>query len=203
MTEPATPPTEPIQPTTLTPEITPPVETTAAEEPKVEEPQVEEKAEEFIPLTAEKVKLPEGLQVEAPVMEKFLGILNDREGTAETRAQSLIDLQAEVAKSWSEKATADWDAYNTKLVEEVKADPEVGGAKLDTTLRSIATLIDTHGSPELRTVFDDSGAGNSLPVVKFMNKIAGLLAEGTAVSGNPVGTSEATQASKMFPSMKG
>ena len=126
--------------------------------------------------------------------------MNDSKMSAADRANGLANLQAEVLKGQSEKAMADWEALNATWQDEVKADPEVGGAKLDTTLASISTLINTHGSPELRQIMDATGAGNNLHVVRFMAKIANLLGEGRPAAGTPSPAAVSIE-QKMFPSM--
>src|SRR5690606_24757892 len=60
------------------------------------------------PLTAEAIKLPEGLEVSDALMEKFLGVMNDLTMDPVTRAQALVDLQAEAAKEASEKNAELW-----------------------------------------------------------------------------------------------
>lgn len=147
------------------------------------------------------LKLPEGFEADAPIQEKFIGILNDDKLSPADRANALVNLQAEAAKAMSERANQQWEDFNTAMVNETKADPTVGGAALEANLAAISTLINTHGSPELRQVMDTSGAGNNVHVVKFLTKIAGLLGEGKPAAGLPTG-GEKTQAERMFPTMK-
>ena len=188
--------------------VTPPVATTPSPIPpttlEVTAPPAEvkpsEAAPEFVPLTPEVVKLPEGFTVDQPVMDKFLGILNDQKMSLADRANGLANLQAEVLKSQSEKAMADWEAMNATWQDEVKADPEIGGAKLDGTLSAISTLINTHGSPELRQIMDATGAGNNVHVVRFMAKIATLLGEGRPATGTPSPASVPVE-QKLYPTM--
>jgi hypothetical protein len=177
--------TEGLTPTT-------PVEPAAPAEPA--------KAEEFVPLTADAVKLPEGFNVDAPTMEKFLGLMNDQKMSAADRVNGLANLQAEVLKSQSEKAMADWEGLNASWQEEVKADPVLGGQKLDMTLAGINTLINTHGTPELRQVMDATGAGNNIHVVRFLSKVAGLLGEGKPATGVPSAAPRPIEQT-MYPTM--
>lgn len=163
----------------------------------------EEKPAVVEPLKVEDIKLPEGFEADTPLQEKFVGILNDDKLSPADRANALVALQAEAAKAASEKASQQWDDFNKQQIAEVQQDPEVGGTKLEANLGAISKLLDAHGSPELRLVMDNSGAGNNLHMVKFLTKVAGLLSEGKPAVGAPSDGGGKTQAQVMFPSMKG
>lgn len=177
------------------------------EETKVEETTAEEKktesAEEtkFVPLTAEDLKFPEGMSVDDAARDDFLGILNNREMTPAQQAQALVDLQAKVATQASEAGSQAWTTLQETWVKDVKADPDIGGAKLEPALASIGKLIESHGSPELRAVMDLTGAGNNVHVIKFLSNIAKSLTEGGHVSGTP-GSTEQSVADLLYPTMK-
>ena len=172
-----------------------------AEHDKTKPP--ETKPEEAKPLTVADIKLPEGFEADGSLQEKFVGILNDDKLSPADRANALVALQAEAAKAASEKASQQWDDFNKQQIAEVQQDPEVGGAKLEANLGAISKMLDEHGTPELRLVMDNSGAGNNLHMVKFLTKIAGLLSEGKPAVGAPSDGGGKTAAQVMFPSMKG
>jgi hypothetical protein len=163
----------------------------------------EEKPAEVKPLTVEDIKLPEGFEADGPIQEKFVGILNDDKLSPQDRANALVALQAEALKAASEKASQQWEDFNKQQIADTQRDPEVGGAKLEANLGTISKLLDAHGTPELRLVMDNSGAGNNVEVVRFLTKIAGLVAEGKPAVGAPSDGGNKTQAQTMFPNMKG
>lgn len=187
---------------TQTQETTTTTETSPTEENKslVNETKTETTTE-FVPLTSEDVKFPEGMTVADGDRDSFLGILNNREMTPVQQAQALVDLQAKVSKEASEAGSQAWTQLQESWVNEVKADAEVGGAKLEPALASIGKLIDQHGSPELRAALDLTGAGNNVHVIKFLNKVATALTEGGHVSGAP-GGGEQSLADALYPTMK-
>ena len=156
---------------------------------------------EFTPLTAEDLKFPEGMQVDNAARDDFLGILNNREMTPAQQAQALVDLQAKVAMQASEAGSQAWTTLQETWVKDVKADPDIGGAKLEPALASIGKLIEQHGSPELRAVMDLTGAGNNVHVIKFLSNISKALTEGGHVSGTP-GATEQSVADLLYPTMK-
>lgn len=175
------------------------------EAPKVEEtPKEGEKPAEVVapePLTMESIKLPEGFEVDPETSGKFLEVLNNPDLKPAERAQALIDLQAGMMTKLSQQAEQMFTEQQTAWQNEVKADSEIGGEKLAPALGQIAKLVVQYGSPELKQVFDSTGAGNNIHVIKFLSKIAGDLGEGGPVSGSPPVT-QASLAERMYPSMK-
>jgi len=128
--------------------------------------------------------------------------MNDDKLTAADRAQKLIDIQTNLIKSQDEAATAAWNAQQETWQNEVKADPEVGGDKMDGVLAGITKVITEYGSPEIAEILTNTGAGNNVHKVRMMNKIAKALNEGTGhANGNPP-PDEKSAAQKLFPSMK-
>lgn len=176
-------------------------ETTAEENKSLVGETKTETTTEFVPLTAEDVKFPEGMTVNDGDRDSFLGILNNREMTPAQQAQALVDLQAKVSKEASEAGSQAWTQLQETWVNEVKADAEIGGAKLEPTLASIGKLVDQYGSPELRATMDLTGAGNNVHVIKFLNNVAKALTEGGHVSGSPGGGGESL-ADALYPTMK-
>lgn len=158
--------------------------------------------EPVAPLTAESIKFTEGFQVDEKVRDEFLTALNDPKLSRAELAQKLVDLQTNFAKTQEEASTKLWEDQQQKWQDEVKADPEVGGDKMELALAGIAKVVQEYGTPELKQILDVTGAGNNVHVVKFMNKIAKALNEGGGhVTGNPP-PEEKTTAQKLYPSMK-
>lgn len=157
-------------------------------------------ADEFVPLTAENLSFQEGVQVNEGARDEFLGILNNRDLSPAEQAQKLVDLQTRLASEASETGSQAWADMQTQWQDEVRSDPDVGGAKLDGTLASIGKLVEQFGSDELRAVMDVTGAGNNIHVIKFCANIARALTEGGAVFGQPQ-SSDISKTDRMFPSM--
>jgi hypothetical protein len=69
-------------------------------------------------------------------------------------------------------------------------------------MQSVGKLVEEFGTPELRTVLDETGAGNSVHLVRFLNTLAQKLTEGSVpMPGTPPAVGDA--ASRLYPSMKG
>lgn len=148
------------------------------------------------------MKLPEGFEVEPETMTGFLGIMNDAALSPNDRAQKLIDLQTKFSQAQSEKAMTAWNTLQETWQSEAKADPEVGGDKLEANLGKISTLINVHGTPELRDIMTQTGAGNNVHVIKFLSKIATAMGESLPTPASVPPGSEKSMAQKMFPDMK-
>ena len=158
--------------------------------PKTEAPKAE-------PLTKEALTIPEGFQADEASVGKFLEIANEL-GLSKEGASKLVGLQAEFAKQASEAGSKLWEETQTQWQDQVRADPEIGGTKLQENLGVIAKLLDSHGSPEVRQAFDITGAGNHPAVIKFLIKVGKELGEGNPVSGRP-GTAPSDPASILYP----
>lgn len=179
----------------------PPVDPNA---PPVEPPKVEEPPVVVEPMKLEDITLPAGLELQPELSTKFLEILNG-EMTPKDRANALIALHGETLNAASEAGSLAWDNMQTEWKDAAKADPDIGGAKLQPTLTNIGKLLDEFGDKDTRSVFDLTGAGNNVHMIKFLNKIADTLVEGKFFkAGSPGGQDDPDAAAKrMFPSMKG
>lgn len=183
----------------------PKVEETKVEETKVEEPKTEETKTEVVePLTPEALTFPEGFTLEPEITGKFLEILNG-EMEPKDRANALIALHGETINAALEADSKAWETLQETWRAEVKADPDIGGAKLQPTLANIGKLLDEFGNPELKGVFNTTGAGNNPHMIKFLNVIADKLTEGKFFKASgPAGADEPDAAAKrLFPTMKG
>lgn len=159
-------------------------------------------AAEFVPLSADDLTIPEGFEADDEIRDKFLDVVNDQEMSAKDRANALIELQAETIRQASERISEAWTQQREAWVEEVKADPEIGGDKFEPTMGKISKLLNEFGDPNLREqVFDITGAGDHPLMIKFLAKVADALSEGTPVSGD-AGGDKLTLAERMYPSMK-
>lgn len=139
------------------------------------------------PFKVEELKVPEGMTVDEATSKSFVELVN-KFGIGRDAAAELVNLQASLAKSASEAGSKAWNDMQETWRKEVEADPALGGEKLKPALGAISKLVDQFGSPELRTAFDLTGAGNNPHVIRFLHKIASQLGEGNFVPGAPGGT---------------
>ena len=200
----ATPTPTPTDPANPTPTPDPAADPAAADPSKPligGEPKPGDPPAEFVPLTAEDITIPEGLEVNDTRRDEALAIINNRELSPKDQLQALVNLQAEVAKEASEGISKTWEDTQKAWQDEVKADPTIGGDKLQASLASVNKLVTEYGDEKLVEAFALTGAGNNVHVIKFLDKIAGKLLEGGAVPASSPSNQQGDAASRMFPSM--
>lgn len=156
----------------------------------------------FEPITPESFKLPEGLEIEQPIVQEFVELLNKQDLSTKDRAQALIDLQAKVATTAVERMQAAWESEQAELQTAVRNDPEIGGAKLEPTLASIAQVLNQYpNAKEIRALMDSTGMGNQPEAIKFMKWVADQLTEGKPAVGAPASKPERSIEQIFYPEM--
>lgn len=135
--------------------------------------------------------MPEGITVDETKLTEFKAIAADA-GLPQETAQKFIDLYGTQTKETIEAPYKLWKATQETWQNEVKADPEIGGAKLEGTLSGIAKMIDEIGgekAADVRQALNYTGAGNNPAVIKFLARLSQQFNEPTPVAiGKPVVT---------------
>lgn len=132
--------------------------------------------------------MPENYDVTAdPLMAEFGTIATETKLSTE-QAQKFVDLYTKAATQLAAENKSAWEKTNEAWVNEIKADPEIGGEKLQTkVLPAISSLINEIGgaqSAEVRKALDLTGAGNNPAIIRFLAKAAEALGE---ARGHPQG----------------
>ncbi|TPQ24930.1 hypothetical protein [Methylomonas koyamae] len=146
--------------------------------------------------------VPDGVAVDQELLGEFTTTakaLNLRQEDA----QKLADLGAKMAQKISNDMYAQHQANVESWVEQVKADPEIGGDKLEASLAVVPPVLKTFGSDALVELLDQTGYGNHPAIVKFFVNVGKAIGEDTLVPGgaNTAG-GEKTIAQRMYPNMK-
>jgi len=135
-------------------------------------------------LTADDLRyegIPETFKLDETLSTEFLKVATDANLPKE-QAQALLKLHVTQMTAAQEAAASAWNATQDAWQNAVKADPEIGGAKLPTVLANCAKAIEEFGSPEVKAALDQTGAGNHPAIIKMLNKMA----EALVVEGRPV-----------------
>jgi hypothetical protein len=127
--------------------------------------------------------LPEGAVLDGELLEAASGLFADS-GLSQEQAQKFIDLAVSREKAQAEAGLRAFVDLQTKWVSEVKADPEIGGDKLQAAIASAARAIDHLAVPGLREALDLTGAGNNPAIVKAFARIGQMIAEDRFRPGN-------------------
>lgn len=124
-------------------------------------------------------KAAEGTTFDDAVIGAFSEVAKDLNLSQED-AQKVLDKVAPVIQArQAEQITA----AQTAWAEQSKADKEFGGDKLQENLAVAKQALDTFGTPELRTLLNESGMGNHPEVIRFMVRAGKAISEDRFVSG--------------------
>lgn len=170
-------------------------------EPKADEPKTEEKAPDSAPLAIADIQLPEGVQVDEPIMNDFVNLANKHKVSKEL-AQELVNLQLKAQQTASEKGSKAFADLQKSWRDSVEADPDLGGPKLKAAQANIGRWLDHYADEEARKAFDLTGAGNHPAIFRALARAGAEIKEGSPVSGSPTAPPR-TQAEHMFPIEKG
>lgn len=120
-----------------------------------------------------KVEVPEGIQLEAAGLDELKAIVSDATLTPSARAQKLVDFAAKSNVEAHKQRVKGW-------ADETRADPEIGGAKLDETL-AVARKTMSLAPPEMKEILRASGLGNHPVFVKWAYAVGKKLSEDSFV----------------------
>ena len=128
-------------------------------------------------------KLPEGATVDSDSLKAASTLFADS-GLSQEQAQKFIDLAVSREKAQAESGLRAFVDLQNRWVSEIKADPDIGGERLQATIASATRAIDRLAIPGLREALDLTGAGNNPAVVKAFARIGQMIGEDRFRPGN-------------------
>lgn len=146
------------------------------------------------------LKMPDGVELNADLLAAIspdLAALALSNGQAQQLANTFIAAQ----QAANVKAAEAWATTLNGWVETAKADPEIGGAKWDATVKNATRAIGKFGSPELREYLEHSGGGNHAEMIRAWAKVGAAIGEDNPAVGDPAGkpTATADKAAVLYP----
>ena len=151
------------------------------------------------------VKLPDGMAREDPMISAFL------ESAAGARldgasVQAVLDKVAPMVAEQLAAPQKAWAALNTEWQEQVRADPEIGGANLSGVIERVNATIERFGNPALKEAMRLTGAANNPEILRYLNKLSAAYTEATPVvspgSQGPVTPPPGRTLAAMYPSAR-
>ena len=147
----------------------------------VEKTKAQMKAEKDALKPAEK-KAPEKYELALPKdsllpkerLDKISAFAKEK-GLSNEEAQVIVDRESEAVAEDRQSQKAAFVTMNNGWLEELKADKEIGGDKLDENSEQAARVIDTFGTPEFKKELMDSGMGRHPGLFRMLVKIAGSM----------------------------
>lgn len=166
----------------------PPGEKPAAEKPGDAKPaDAAADAPKAEPRTYEPFKLPDTVKLDDVRVKAFTTVLDDAALAPQDRAQKLVDLYVEemgnFETSMRKRQQDEWKAFNSRQRDEIRNDPELGGARMDTTLGMAKSVIEQFGGTDEQVkatlaALSYTGAGNNIGLARTLHNIALAFAEG-------------------------
>lgn len=146
-------------------------------------------------------KAPEGVTLDSELMGKFEGIAREL-NLPQDKAQTVVDkLAPEVAKTMLAQQAQLVQQARTEWAETARADKEFGGDQLPANLAMAHKAMTTFGTPELRTLLDESGLGNHPEVIRAFYRAGKAISEDSRVINGQQGNQPAGRdlAKSLYP----
>ena len=121
-------------------------------------------------------KLPEGVAVDADSLKPATELFAET-GLSQDQAQKFIDLAMARETAAAHKSVQAFVDLQNQWVSEIKADPDIGGDRLKSSLASANRAIDRLNVPGLREALNFTGAGNHPAIVKAFVRLGQMIAE--------------------------
>ena len=156
------------------------------------------------PVKYEPFKLPEGVTLDEAKLGDFTKIAAEARIPQDV-AQKMVDLYTSELKQLTEAPMRAWTELQNQWQNEVRNDPEIGGAKLDQNLAMIKNGLKNllgEQSGKFFEALNVTGAGNNPDIVRGLFKAAQPHAPATPVSGKPGGSTKSPGAT-LYPGMAG
>jgi hypothetical protein len=142
---------------------------------------------------------PDGITYDAAVMGDFKTLAKDLKLTQE-QAQQVADLGAKLSQNTQAKQAEAVQAEIAKWANDSKTDKEFGGDALAENLAGAKLALEKFGSPELKTMLNESGLGNHPEVIRLLHRVNKAVSEDTVLRGQ-ASKSEQSMAQRMYPGM--
>lgn len=122
------------------------------------------------------VKFPDGVAADEAFLAEFKSTAKELKLDS-AGAQKLVDLQMKAQKQAQSAAAEEWKSTQKQWVEAVKADKEIGGAKMAETQEICRQAVAKFGGKELSDFLNQTGFGNHPVVIRAFRKIGMAIRE--------------------------
>ena len=143
-------------------------------------------------------KAQEGLQFDPQVIEAYSEVARDL-NLSNDDAQKLLDKVAPVMAARQQEQIK---AVTEGWAQAAKTDKEFGGERIGENLATAKKALDAFGTPEFKSLLEESGLGNNPEVIRFMYRAGKQISEDTFVGGKGPSGSDKSLADKLYSSQK-
>lgn len=196
------PAADPSSPASNEPPATDPAEPTAetdkpeGDKPEGDKPDGQKKQEEQKPEGAPEkyeFKAGEGVELDQEALKDFEPLARELNLNNE-QAQKLVDMYGTKLLPMVQKQQAEaWQKQTEGWAEAVKADKEIGGANLTSSISTAQRALETFGTPVLKEYLNTTGLGNHPELIKVFVKVGKAMSEDGMVTGKESGQRTAAE----------
>lgn len=129
-------------------------------------------------------KAPEGTVLDPTVMGE-LGAVAKGLNLSQDAVQKLVD---RVAPVWQKQGLAQVDKFRKEWTEQSMADKEFGGNNFDANIKAVNKAYAKFTTPELRTLFEESGLNCHPEVIRMFHRMAKATSDGRFIKGTGNGS---------------
>jgi len=134
---------------------------------------------DYEPLTA-----PDGVILDTDLVDYAKPIAREL-NLSQAGAQKLVDLKIKDNELQAKR----WGDHLTELKTQAKADPEIGGAQYENSIRLAKTAMKTFGDPELAKMMNQYGVGAHPAMIRLLARVGKATGETSAVGKGEPGPS--------------
>lgn len=118
-------------------------------------------------------KAVEGRKLDSEIVDTFSEVARELNLTQEA-AQKVLD---RMSPKMAQRQAAQIEAIRSEWANASKTDKEFGGDKIDANLGVAKKALDQFGTPELRTLLNESGLGNHPEVIRLLYRAGRAISE--------------------------
>lgn len=126
-------------------------------------------------------KAPEGYEYDAEVVNAYSEVAKEL-NLSQDAAQKMLETMAPLIEK---QQIQQIEAVRTQWADASRTDKEFGGEKLTENLSVAKKALDQFGTPELRSLLEQSGLGNNPEVIRFMYRAGKAISEDKYVGPSP------------------
>lgn len=137
--------------------------------------------------------IPEGMTFKEEALGEYKTLLSEYKAPPEL-AQKMLDRHIREINRIQEESQQNqhvvWETTQTEWRDQVKADPELGGNRFETTMANCGTLVRSAAlsdaeTAEFHQALNFTGAGNNPAIIRVLARVGELLKEGKPAPSAP------------------
>ncbi|MGF6738498.1 protease [Paraburkholderia atlantica] len=186
------------------PANTEPTDATATKPADGEAPKTGDKPAEQPAEVNYEFKLPDGVELKGEALDELKATAKEF-GLTQEQAQRIADLGVKQAQGFAAQLVEQQKTLSAEWAQQTTNDKDIGGDKLSENLGVAKKALDSFGTPELKTLLNQSGLGNHPEIVRFMVKAGKAISEdGKLVTGAAAQADRANTpiANRLYPNQK-